>query len=547
MKELAAGDVIAAKYRLERLVGRGGMGSVWAARHVQLGMPVALKFIETVEGADVADARARFEREARAAGQLRSPHVVQILDHGVDDDRPYIAMELLEGEDLGERFRRDGRLSVPAMAKILGQCAKALRRAHDAGILHRDLKPGNIFLARFDDDEVVKLLDFGVAKVQRAGALDGHQGTQTGIVFGSPSYMSPEQARGVRAIDHRSDLWSLAVIAFRGVTGQKPFQAASIGEMVVKLCIDPLPVATRFTPDLPPEIDAFFARAFARDPAQRFASAPEMAAAFDIVAAGSASGAVPAGSVSLPLPSPSSSQHTALAPTGPTPPPGGSLNSAPPPAPSSATGSGPRVAFAPGTLTPPPGTETVPPPPALARTEPMPPATWGALAPTAGAVSMPPQRSAPSRFDPRPASPAQPSPPGRALLGAGLGGVALGLLLVALLVSTRRGAAGTDGPVAASAPPSAAPVPALQETATTAPEPPAVVTAVTAAPSANANASASASASAAAPPEPPPSASAQPSASAEPETEPTAEPTATPSALPARPKPGKKRRPNFGY
>jgi serine/threonine-protein kinase len=281
----ASGDLIAGKFRLERVIGRGGMGSVWAARHAQLQMPVALKFIEAEEAdADVADARVRFEREARAAGQIRSPHVVQIIDHGIDGDRPYIVMELLEGEDLGERLRRERRISVQAASRILSQAAKALRRAHEAGIIHRDLKPGNVFLARFDDDEVVKILDFGVAKMRRSGALDEQQATQVGIVFGSPSYMSPEQARGVRTVDHRSDLWSLAVIIFRAVTGVKPFHADTIADLVIKLCIDPLPVATRIAPDLPPEIDFFFERAFARDLDQRFASAQEMAAAFEVVA-----------------------------------------------------------------------------------------------------------------------------------------------------------------------------------------------------------------------------------------------------------------------
>ena len=532
MNELAAGDVIAGKFRLERLVGRGGMGSVWAARHVQLGMPVALKFIETEEGADVVDARARFEREARAAGQLRSPHVVQILDHGIDGDRPYIAMELLEGEDLGERLRRDGRVGVAAMAKILTQSAKALRRAHDAGIIHRDLKPGNVFLARFDDDEVVKILDFGVAKIQRAGSLDGHQGTQTGIIFGSPSYMSPEQVRGVRAIDHRSDLWSLAVIAFRGVTGVKPFTAASIGEMVIKLCIDPIPVATHLAPDLPPEIDGFFARAFARDPDQRFASAPEMAAAFELVAA--VAGWVPAPPASLPTRSP-------FAPT----PPSGALPSSPTASfPSIGPGSGPRVVFAPGTLTPPPGmagelrVAPAPAPPfelelelelafAAAQVAPIPP-VWGALPPTAGAIEVPLAPPAPPVLDLE-RRPARAALDRKVVIRAGLGGAAFGLVLVGLFVFvlTRHGASAAgsvtasalSSSTAVAAPP---PEPAL-------PVPPPAVTA--------------ASPSAMAPPEPVPSASAEPAASAEAEPE----PSATPPAHPTRFKPGKKRRPNFGY
>ncbi|MFT3776151.1 MAG: serine/threonine-protein kinase [Minicystis sp.] len=381
MSGLAPGALIAGKFRLEAMIGRGGMGSVWAARHEQLDMLVALKFIEAEAGTDLADARARFEREAKAAAQIRSPHVAQIIDHGIDGDRPYIAMELLEGEDLGERLRREGRISLAAAAKIVTQAAKALRRAHEAGIIHRDLKPGNIYLARFDDDEIVKILDFGVAKVRAAGAIDGPLATQTGIVFGSPSYMSPEQARGVRTLDHRSDLWSLAVIVFRAVTGVKPFQAASIGDLVVKLCIDPLPVATSFAPDLPPEIDRFFERAFAREPDKRFPTAVDLAAALEAVATGvpaatraplpPASTAGPPSSsgpsvaaivprpVPRPLPAPPVIAQPARAPAQQLPPAPPLVAPAPivppsaPPPPS--VGSGSHVAFAPGTLTPPPG------------------------------------------------------------------------------------------------------------------------------------------------------------------------------------------------
>src|SRR5262249_26299774 len=161
--------------------------------------------------------------------------------------------ELLEGEDLGERLRRQKRISVKAAATILTQTAKALRRAHDMGVIHRDLKPSNIFLARFDDDEVVKILDFGVAKIRHPDIDTASEFPQTGVIFGSPAYMSPEQARGIKGIDHRSDLWSLAVILFRALTGAKPFEAASIGDLVIKLCIEPLPLASKFVPELSPE------------------------------------------------------------------------------------------------------------------------------------------------------------------------------------------------------------------------------------------------------------------------------------------------------
>ena len=280
------GAVIAGKFRLERLVGRGGMGSVWRGRHLRLDMPVAIKFMEAT-AAGAPDARLRFEREAKAAAQIRSPHVVQVLDHGVDEDAPYIVMELLEGEDLGVRLRRVGRMSPEGFEPLLAQAAKGLRRAHEGGIVHRDLKPGNIFLARSHGEEVVKLLDFGVAKL-RGGALGNV--TQTGMLLGSPSYMSPEQARGHQTVDHRSDLWALGVIIFRALTGVKPFVADSVAELIIKLCMEPPPVASQVMPGLPPALDAFFTRAFEQDPGRRFQSALEMHAAFAAIARASAVG-----------------------------------------------------------------------------------------------------------------------------------------------------------------------------------------------------------------------------------------------------------------
>lgn len=278
--EPKGGRVIAGKFRLEWPIGRGGMGTVWAAMHLQLDMPVAVKFMDP-SAAD-ADGRQRFEREARAIAQLRSPHVVQVLDHGVDGGMPYIVMELLEGEDLESRLRRVKKLPLPVATRIFTQSAKALRRAHDAGIVHRDLKPNNVFLARVDDEEIVKLLDFGVAKMTWTGALDPHnESTQQGLLLGSPCYMSPEQARGNKNVDHRSDLWSLAVILFRSITGERPFDAATIADLIIKICAEPPPVASRIAADLPPGTDEFFLRAFSHDPDQRYQSALEMASDFE--------------------------------------------------------------------------------------------------------------------------------------------------------------------------------------------------------------------------------------------------------------------------
>ena len=262
--QLAAGLVIADRFRLVRPLGQGGMGAVWLAQHTGLDVPCAVKFIHE-EAAKSADLRARFEREAKAAAQLRSPHVVQILDHGVWQGAPYIAMELLEGEDLGQRLRRRRPLSPRETLVIATQVGRALSKAHAAGLVHRDLKPANIFLVRDDEREIAKVLDFGVAKVKETGLDDA---TQTGAVLGTPFYMSPEQARGSKSIDHRSDLWALAVVVYQCLIGKLPFRGDALGDLLVKIIIDPLPVPSAAGP-VPPGFDAWWARAAAREPADQ--------------------------------------------------------------------------------------------------------------------------------------------------------------------------------------------------------------------------------------------------------------------------------------
>ena len=278
MSSIKVGRVIAGKYQLERPLARGGMGSIWVARHLQLETTVAIKFIEPGLG-DITEARGRFAREAKAAAQLQGPHLVQIYDYGDEDDTPYMVMERLEGEDLSTRLKRETRLSLPAVDEIVRQVARVLRRAQEAGIVHRDLKPGNIFLVcGGDDDEIVKVLDFGVAKIRKS--LSSEEMTKSGTLLGSPRYMSPEQARGVKSIDHRSDLWSLAVIAFRAVTGELPFQGNEIGDVILKICTERVPTPSALVPGLSPAIDRFFECAFERDPDKRFQSAGQLARAF---------------------------------------------------------------------------------------------------------------------------------------------------------------------------------------------------------------------------------------------------------------------------
>jgi hypothetical protein len=280
--QLAHGAVVGGKYRLERPLARGGMGSVWVASHVQLGSPLAIKFLDPGFAVSAAH-RARFEREARSAANVKSPHVVNVQDYGFEGDMPYLVMELLEGEDLSTRLRRVGRMSLHDTARVLVQVGKALRKAHEAGIVHRDLKPANLYIARIDDDEVVKILDFGIAKDSHSPLGDA---TRTGEVLGSPHYMSPEQVRAEKDIDYRTDLWSVGVLLFRMLVGSLPFPGDQLGPVLVKILHDPIPVPTQSAPALPPSIDAFFARALHRDKAQRFQSIGEMVEAFQLAAGG---------------------------------------------------------------------------------------------------------------------------------------------------------------------------------------------------------------------------------------------------------------------
>jgi serine/threonine protein kinase len=277
--QLVEHAVIAGRFRLNHPIGRGGMGSVWHATHLGLDIPCAVKFIEG-EYASVAEAQARFEREAKAAATLRSPHVVQILDHGVCEGTPYIAMELLEGEDLGKRLLKVGKLSPREVHGIVTQVCRALSKAHGLGIVHRDLKPDNIFLVRDDDREIAKVLDFGIAKRDQ-NSLQGSN-TKTGAMLGTPYYMSPEQAQGTKSVDFRSDLWSLGVIVYQCATGLLPFESEALGDLLMKIIVNPLPVPSQRA-EVPPGFDAWWARASARDPARRFQSAKDFADALGLV------------------------------------------------------------------------------------------------------------------------------------------------------------------------------------------------------------------------------------------------------------------------
>jgi eukaryotic-like serine/threonine-protein kinase len=263
------GTVVDGKYRIDRELGHGGMGVVVAATHLTLGTRVALKCMNERVNSDEVSIE-RFWREARAAAQLRSDHICRVLDVGNHDGMPYIVMELLEGTDLG-RIAAKGKLDVATAVDYLRQACAGLAVAHANHIVHRDLKPENLFLARGDGGaQVVKLLDFGVAKAPDAKGLTGSM-----QMIGSPAYMSPEQILSSRDVDERSDIWALGVILYRLVAGRMPFTGINVAELTLHICEAAMPGIG----GAPPELLAILARCLDKQPANRFASAEELALA----------------------------------------------------------------------------------------------------------------------------------------------------------------------------------------------------------------------------------------------------------------------------
>jgi serine/threonine protein kinase len=274
-----ADPMLSDRYTLERRLARGGMGSLWLARDSRLERRVAVKLIESA-ALPTEELRVRFEREAIVVAKLKSPHIVQIHDYGFDRGIAYIVMELLEGEDLRQRLARIPWLPLADVRTIVAQVGKALDYIHAQGIVHRDLKPGNVFLANVGGEELVKVIDFGI--VRTAGTA--RQVTDARCVLGTPRYMSPEQLLRPKDVDRRSDLWALAVMAYRALTGRFPYAGESPAELAESLRAGHLVPATRVAPELSPRVDAFFARALALAPEDRYASAAELAAAFDKLA-----------------------------------------------------------------------------------------------------------------------------------------------------------------------------------------------------------------------------------------------------------------------
>jgi serine/threonine-protein kinase len=260
-------------------IAEGAMGSVWVAYHHRLQTRVAVKFVSDKLGEDSVEALARFEREASTASQIKSAHVVQTFDSGISTDgEPFMVMELLDGESLGDRLRRARHVSLEEAATILTQVARALTKAHHLGIVHRDIKPDNIFLCRGDDGLFCKVLDFGIAKQTRLPSMGGL--TTEGTMVGTPEYLSPEQVLEGARVDYRADLWALAIVIYVSLTGTLPFAGRTVGQLCLALATAKHRPPSELRPNLALSIDRWFQRALHRNPNKRFGSAHDMALGF---------------------------------------------------------------------------------------------------------------------------------------------------------------------------------------------------------------------------------------------------------------------------
>ena len=302
---LEPGDLVGGKYRIEGVLGKGGMGVVYVAQHELLLQKVAIKVL-LPEIVGMGEAVARFMNEARAAAAIQSEHIARVLDVGHHDGSPYMVMEFLEGNDLGHVLASRGPLPVPEVVDAMLEALEALAQAHALQIVHRDLKPANLFLSRRQDGQsVVKVLDFGISKAQNPlGPISGGM-TSTKAMLGSPFYMSPEQLRSSKSVDARTDIWSAGVIMYELLTSTLPYNGENLGELFAAILEQPVQPLREKRPEVPPDVEQIVMRCLQRAPEHRFQSARELAAALarfatprGLVAAGkiqaSTLGAIPA-------------------------------------------------------------------------------------------------------------------------------------------------------------------------------------------------------------------------------------------------------------
>jgi serine/threonine-protein kinase len=279
---LEIGELIEGKYRITRLIGEGGMGAVYLGENVRISRRVAIKVLHAglTENKEVTQ---RFEREAQAAGRIGNDHILEVLDLGsLPNGDHYIVMEYLDGEPLTERIKARGRMQPLELAGLIRQVLVGLTAAHRAGIFHRDLKPDNIFILKekAGKNDYCKIIDFGISKFQPLNK-DGMRMTRTGMMMGTPYYMSPEQASGSHEADHRADLYAVGVMMFEATTGQVPFDAATFNQLLFKIVLDDVPRPEALQPDLDPAFASLISKAMARDMNQRFQTAEEFVKAID--------------------------------------------------------------------------------------------------------------------------------------------------------------------------------------------------------------------------------------------------------------------------
>jgi eukaryotic-like serine/threonine-protein kinase len=268
---VGVGDLVDGKYRLLRIIGEGGWGIVFEGENARTLKRVAIKILRARPDL-TADIRTRFEREAQAAGRIGSDHIVEVFDLGtVADGSHYMVMELLSGEDLASRLRNQGALDATSAAKIVLQLLEGLAAAHEAGIMHRDLKPENLFLVPTrSGEDFVKILDFGISKFTTPGMTSA---TMTGAVLGSPFYMAPEQARGLKNVDPRTDLYSVGTLLFECVTGRVPFDGDNFNDLMFKIALAPRPNPLELRPDLDPGLVPIITKSIQADANERYETA----------------------------------------------------------------------------------------------------------------------------------------------------------------------------------------------------------------------------------------------------------------------------------